>query len=337
MRPAYWVAPILTSSDRRDVRGRGEHAHRPTLEHRPKRAARLPEAPVSRAPCTSLLLCSPAGHFCPAATLHPVPCPAGQYMPESGAAACQRCEAGQDSLPGAKACTICAEHYYRPNARSSVADCTTCNQSRGFSCGLNATVQTIVLNRGYWRHSHMASTTWRCRRKNDWSPCIGGLDAGHDGDGYCNSSADGGYRGPQCEVCVTSDHFFDKIEARCRACGSVATRTAIAFAVLIFLLVALFVLGWAVGVHNKPQSRCGRLLKRVRSMKELWDSTGMRYKEKALVGLFQCVAAIPSVFGVSAPAGMVEEYDRWLNLMDQMSQFGIDYVVRADCFGSYRR
>ena len=62
----------------------------------------------------------------------------------------------------------------------------------------------------------------------------------------------------------------------------------------------------------------------------------MRFKVKATVGLYQCVAAVPAVFDVGAPPGM-EEYTRWIDLLELPNYFGVDIVIPGACFGSYRR
>ena len=62
----------------------------------------------------------------------------------------------------------------------------------------------------------------------------------------------------------------------------------------------------------------------------------MRYKVKMLVGLAQCIAATPGVYDVTVPRGM-EEYTRWLDLMELPSQIGLDIVIPGACFGSYHR
>ena len=36
-------------------------------------------------------------------------------------------------------------------------------------------------------------------------------------------------------------------------------------------------------------------------MRRLWHKAGMRYKIKVFVGLYQCLAAIPSVYDVTVP------------------------------------
>ena len=62
----------------------------------------------------------------------------------------------------------------------------------------------------------------------------------------------------------------------------------------------------------------------------------MRYKLKAFVGLYQCVAAVPSVFDLNTPPGL-EDYTRWINLVELPSDFGFDMIVPGSCFGSYNR
>jgi hypothetical protein len=114
---------------------------------------------------------------------------------------CRRCDVAQTSRrvrwneTGSAGCTLCADHYYRPNAHSPASECTSCASLRGVGCRSNATMQSLILDHGYWRHSAAALETWRCESDGDWSPCRGGADAGHDGDAYCET----GYKGPRCE------------------------------------------------------------------------------------------------------------------------------------------
>ena len=61
----------------------------------------------------------------------------------------------------------------------------------------------------------------------------------------------------------------------------------------------------------------------------------MRYKIKLAVGLYQCVAAVPSVFDVVIPPGL-EEYTGLVNLMELPSNFD-EFLIATSCFGSYHR
>jgi cobalamin biosynthesis protein CobD/CbiB len=89
-------------------------------------------------------------------------------------------------------------------------------------------------------------------------------------------------------------------------------------------------------LHNcrcKPVKIIERLIRRLR---EIWRSAGMRFKLKAFCGLYQCISAVPSVFNVVIPPGL-EEYTKWVNLLEFPADFGVDIIVPAACFGSYSR
>ena len=74
----------------------------------------------------------------------------------------------------------------------------------------------------------------------------------------------------------------------------------------------------------------------VASLRKLWYRAGMRSKLKAFCGLFQCLAAVPSVYNVSTPPG-AEEYTKWMDLLEFPADLGVSIVVPAACFGSYNR
>ena len=74
----------------------------------------------------------------------------------------------------------------------------------------------------------------------------------------------------------------------------------------------------------------------IRSLREIWRSAGMRFKLKAFCGLYQCISAVPSVFNVVIPPGL-EDYTKWVNLLEFPADFGVDIIVPAACFGSYSR
>ena len=48
----------------------------------------------------------------------------------------------------------------------------------GISCGWNATLATLNLEQGAWRHSNSTLDVWACPSKR----CAGGNDSGVDGD-----------------------------------------------------------------------------------------------------------------------------------------------------------
>eukprot|EP00966_Prymnesium_polylepis_P333352 7388824-Prymnesium_polylepis.3 len=259
---------------------------------------------------------------------------AGRYNPTPGALnikECERCGTGQDSVSGSATCTICAKNFFRSSAAASVDECSSCNSTlRGVACGSNATIQTLRLDYGYWRHSTATPQTWRCKLTGGWSPCRGGIDAGSGGDGYCHS----GYRGARCEVCDgDSSEYFDKADKRCYSCRD---RTLVATAVctpILFLLLATVASTAAI-------KRCGRcaatregILLLAERVNMCWKEAGMRFKVKAIIGIWQCIAPVPSVFGVTAPFGL-ERYIEWMELIE--FDFSTDVLIPAACVGSYR-
>eukprot|EP00966_Prymnesium_polylepis_P208606 4833018-Prymnesium_polylepis.1 len=72
----------------------------------------------------------------------------------------------------------------------------------------------------------------------------------------------------------------------------------------------------------------------MKSMDKLWQRAGMRFKVKAFVGMYQCVAAIPSVFSVVAPPGL-EQYTTWIHLIELPADL-TNLVIPVACVGSYR-
>ena len=227
-------------------------------------------------------------------------------------------------------CTICAEDYFRPTAHSSAALCSTCDVIPGVNCSTNTTVATLALVAGYWRHSTATTKTHRCKLDGSWSPCRGGAEAGFEGDGYC--AAD--YRGPRCELCDEPGHtrYFDKLDARCHDCGDVTARTAALSAALLFLLLAYFAANSA-NYRIKESPTCNVLLNGLRGATAVWREAGMRFKIKTMVGFYQCLSAVPSVFNVVAPVGM-EEYTRWIYLLELPSDLE-SIVVPSTCLGEY--
>ena len=240
-----------------------------------------------------------------------------------------------------------------------MSECTPCDEVGGISCAANATIKTFIMYPGYWRHSDRTSSIWRCKSYDDWSPCTGGHDMGHEGDGYCNAAVDGGYRGPRCESCVAESHYFDKLDARCHSCGDVTAKAAVMFTVLPLLFLIAGFGGLAARRRHKKRKCCESMFRRIYEARRLWRKAGMRYKVKVLIGFYQCVAAIPSVFNVIAPPA-VHNYGRcvvqcthsrdkpgdhnhwtanrrWMNVIELPSDFGAGLIVRASCLGAYQR
>eukprot|EP00966_Prymnesium_polylepis_P008000 184203-Prymnesium_polylepis.1 len=174
--------------------------------------------------------------------------------------------------------------------------------------------------------------TYRCKADGQWTPCRGGTNASDEGDGYCAE----GYRGPRCELCdgpAYSKHF-DTLSARCQDCGNATARVAIMVSTVLFMLLAYFGLNTVIHRHQGLGTRGAlRLVQWVRSAWAVWKAAGMRYKVKALVGFYQCVSAVPSVYNVVPPESL-EEYTRWIYLLELPSELESIFVPSA-CLGEY--
>jgi hypothetical protein len=146
-----------------------------------------------------------------------------------------------------------------------------------------------------------------------------------------------GYHGPRCEICDGPEYskHFHKVDARCHDCGDVnAQATAIGAAV--FAVCLAIITGGATVYQGKCCPRAGQAMNHlVRRFHRLWTTAGMRYKVKAMVGLYQCVAAVPSAYDVITPRGL-EEYTQWINLLELPADLE-NMLIPASCFGGYRK
>jgi hypothetical protein len=100
------------------------------------------------------------------------------------------------------------------------------------------------------------------------------------------------------------------------------TRTIVAACVALLLILAAAMSGSPVVIRhlNDFSKACSALLRLVRNARVVWQEAGMRYKYKALVGFYQCMAAVPSVYNVRPPIGL-EDYTQWTSLLELPSEF----------------
>eukprot|EP00966_Prymnesium_polylepis_P043818 1015416-Prymnesium_polylepis.1 len=59
----------------------------------------------------------------------------------------------------------------------------------------------------------------------------------------------------------------------------------------------------------------------------------MRYKIKLLVGMYQCVSAVPGAFNVEFERG---QYAQWVHILKLPSKLGLQLIVPDTCFGPYQ-
>ena len=102
--------------------------------------------------------------------------------------------------------------------------------------------------------------------------------------------------------------------------------------------MALFLVAFGGGGVLLQRGGCtrtrSRVLEYIYQLRCLWTRAGMRYKLKTIVGLWQCLGAVPSVYDVVTPSDL-ERYTRWVNVLKVPEDFGIEVVIPGTCLGSY--
>ena len=95
--------------------------------------------------------------------------------------------------------------------------------------------------------------------------------------------------------------------------------------------------GGVIGARRACCSNAYNALQmKARLAQKLWRKAGMRSKVKLFVGLYQCIAAVPSVYDVVVPSTL-DHLTRWVDLIELPSDLGVNLIIPAECFGSYRR
>ena len=218
----------------------------------------------------------PAGFYCGTGATKPVPCPEGTVGIEGNRiseAFCIMCPGETTSLSGTTDCDFCNVDFYasaeinqtvtdRDRAVAKV-ECSPClDPEYGATCSDTTTRGNDTLTHGstslasvriepnYWRLSAKSMSLSVCLELADGnSSCVGGSDAGNEdefkpgytGSGYCKV----GHTGPLCQVCNTSDYYFDRETAmECIECPAVFKRLALPLGIIggLLALVVLLVL-----------------------------------------------------------------------------------------------
>ena len=104
---------------------------------------------------------------------------------------------------------------------------------------------------------------------------------------------------------------------------------------MAFLLLAFACSNEAVMSRLLPRRRRNALRRCVQTFKRIWTKAGMRFKIKMLISLYQCIAAIPSVYNVDPPDD-VQALTGWINLLEWPADLS-NFLIPAACFGSYRQ
>jgi len=186
-------------------------------------------------------------------------CDLGTYQPDSGAAGCLECALGTyaaskglsqctlcphplSSKSGDVICSICKEGFYLRDA-TALADeifryptkhCKACPLDA--NCATNTTLETLGVQRDYWRASLLTTEIHACDASDHCSGSGGAAETSRRlaASGSAGPGCDLGHTGPLCEWCVSDEQYFSRAERGCVDCPTRAR-----FGILAGVVVAL--------------------------------------------------------------------------------------------------
>ena len=260
------------------------------------------------------------GFYCKIGAIEPVPCPSGKAGTKPKLVEeerCITCTGETTSLPGTTSCNFCKTGYYNESAIDgdvAKVKCAPCLEPDDGATCLETTVSgndslthgslslaTILIKPKYWRLSARSKTLSMCLKSaNGSSSCVGGSDAGNENDykrgytgsGYCKA----GHTGPLCQVCNTSDFYFDSDEAmECIQCPTISEKLDLpmgCIGVLVALLLVTFVIKRRCSERlHKPVAKVKRVVARIKQL-------DIVSRCKLLFTFFQLASQITMVYNV---------------------------------------
>lgn len=162
----------------------------------------------------------PSGFYSLEGYLNCIDCKAGKYSPTVSSTFCTSCEEGRySSLNATIGCTNCPLNS-EPNRNFDRCNCIegtymvseeplVCKSCPDkFTCPRGSTIETIILDVGYWRSVNNTLLVEKCRKTYN---CIGGRLLNGSSNSLCNK----GHMGPICDVCLDG---WAKNEGKCFEC-----------------------------------------------------------------------------------------------------------------------
>ncbi|CAM9468153.1 unnamed protein product [Ectocarpus sp. 6 AP-2014] len=225
-------------------------------------------------------------------------CPAGTFLNVTGSgdhfeAICNGCD------------TTCDGCVF---AEGSLAPICTEVMDHSTSDGGNVTLQTLSIDRGFWRASASSTEVLACYHAD---ACLGGVTGA---SGYCEE----GYEGPYCGIC--SDGYTEQLSFACSKCsensaGGIAVAVVLALLIL-FLAVAVvsYVTSGEVGMGRK-----GGIVERVTRYIPLQSL-------KIVIVSWQILTQFTSVANVTYP----DVYQELLDVLDVFN-FDLGWLLSAGC------
>ena len=153
------------------------------------------------------------------------------------------------------------------------------------------------------------------------SPCLGGNTSDDEvGSGYCTP----GHEGPLCAVCTGRDHYYNEDTMTCIHCVSSLYWLEPVLSYFVPLLAIVVVLGVSKVLIQWRPSGLTFVWRRLLWFKVLAAHASFFTRVKLLVGFYQIVGALPTVYGVRVPEEL-EVYVGWLSWLvrEQHSNSGV--------------
>lgn len=268
---------------------------------------------------------------CPAGTFqelsgqfHCTQCPKETYAELTGTKKCIACPFRLSSTEGSTDCSFCSKDFYLKD--SSVPNlnlfqnpsqyCLDCPSNA--KCPANTTLQTIVIEPGFWRDSVNTSTIYECESD---TVCLGSqMDV--DNENYCSQ----GLTGLLCEVCDNEKYYFDRNDNTCLECPSLVQ---IILRFLFFALLVIVAIIIVTGVYNNffPLTISGTKI-------------SFQAKLKVLISFYQMVLAFQEDSGTSQGIYSIQldsNFTAWFDFLRIFSFDILDWIsIPLKCIGPVR-
>jgi len=259
-----------------------------------------------------------------------VPCPIGTYADgKEGLVQCLQCPFRLSSLGGESNCSFCAPQFYLAPTlilqeklfTLPDAYCKACPPNT--NCPINTTVETLQVEKGFWRDSSLSSTLYPCANEE---VCTGSSSENRQNENtqmpalnFCLTD----HTGPLCEVCMNRTSYFNPSEGKCTECPPLSR---IGVAAGIMAAIAIFItITHAVGSEHTLYCH---ILRKISMIILNWNLQG---KIKLIISFFQIFSILEPVYGVL----MHSRFTSWLQVFKIFSLNMFGWVaVPKKCLGS---
>jgi len=172
-------------------------------------------------------------------------------------------------------------------------------------CPANTTLETIILDEGYWRDSKYKTTIYECEN----TACAGSQEIAGDRRltaqdanehrPYCID----GHSDPLCQVCTQKGYYFSEDIEKCKECPS-------SMRVVIYGCAAFAVLRIVVGLYFRFRSSsfCTDIVTRISI---LLQENSLQTKFKIFISFYQVASTLQDVYGVR----IADDLKKWFEFL----------------------